>query len=87
MIPSLDLFGPQEAPSPDPDWIEISFTHPVLDLVDLYRYRVVEHPTRHLEVQRRHRPREQASPVGDGWAPVRWHVRIRQIAELAGVEP
>jgi hypothetical protein len=87
MMAALDLFSPQEAPVPDPEWIEVLYPHPVLDLVDQYRCRVVEHPTRHLEVQRRLRPAERGDPGGDGWAPVRWHIRVRQVAQLAGLEP
>lgn len=83
MIADLDLF----AAAGEPDWIHIQYTHPVLDLVDEYRCRVIEKPTRHLEVQRRLRPGEMPPGRTEGWAPIRWHVRIREIARLAGLEP
>ena len=83
MISGLDLF----TAAGEPDWIHVQYTHPVLDLVDEYRCRVIEHPTRHLEVQRRLRRAELAPGSEEAWAPIRWHVRIREIAKLAGLEP
>lgn len=69
-----DLFSAAGAP----DWIHVTREHPVLGRTEEYRVRVIEHPVRHLEVEQR---------LPEGWAPIRWHQRVREIAQLAGVEP
>lgn len=85
---TLDLFHePPPPPPPEPAWLEVRFQSPGLERVDTYRVRELLQPIRHVEVQRRLRPGEAADPGGSGWARICWHKRVREIAELAGLEP
>lgn len=79
----LDLFSSVGSP----DWIHVQRAHPALNRDEEYRIRVVQHPVRHVEVEVKLRPGQEVSEGGDGWAPIRWHKRIREIAALAGVDP
>lgn len=71
---SLDLFASAGAP----DWIHVSRVHPQLGHQEEFRVREIQHPTRHLEVER---------CIQGHWEPVRYHVRVREIADLAGLQP
>lgn len=61
-----------------PDWKHVTRVHPELGHPEEFRVRELQHPTRHLEVQR---------CIQGHWHLVRHYVCVREIAELAGLQP
>lgn len=72
MIP--DLFSSSGAP----DWIHVERVHPQLGHLEQFRLRELQHPTRHLEVER---------CIQGHWEAVRNYARVSEVAELAGLQP